>query len=68
MTPSHYDHLDDVLSELEELITDKYEKGQIEHGGKMWKKSHLIDEAIAEVVDLAIYLITLKQQMEKREY
>jgi len=68
MTPEHYEHLDDLLAELEERVTEKYENGQNEHGGKLWKKSGLLDEAINEVIDLAIYLITLKQQMEKRDF
>jgi len=68
MTPEHYEHLDDILAELEELVTEKYENGQTEHGGKLWKKPGLLDEAINEVIDLAVYLLTLKHQMEKRDY
>jgi len=68
MTPEHYEHLDDILAELEELVTEKYENGQNEHGGKLWKKPGLLDEAINEVIDLAVYLLTLKHQMEKRDY
>ena len=68
MTPSHYEHLDDILAELEERVTEKQENGQVEHGGKLWKKPGLLDEALNEVIDLAVYLITLKQQIEKQDY
>jgi len=68
MDSEHYEHLDDIIDEFTELATEKYEKGQLEHGGKLWKKSGLLDMAIDEAIDQVIYLITLKQQIEKRNY
>jgi len=66
MNAEHYEHLEDIISEFEELATDKYEKGQLEHGGNLWKKPGLIDMAIDEAIDQVIYLITLRQQLETR--
>jgi len=68
MEARHYDHLDDIISEFEELATEKYEKGQLEHGGQLWQKEGLIDMAIDEAIDQVIYLLTIKHQRELRKY
>lgn len=60
MTPKQ--HSNQVTKEFARLMLLKYAKGQKEHGGKLWEKPDLLDSAIEEVVDLAFYLITLKQQ------
>jgi hypothetical protein len=41
----------------------KYEAGQIEHGGKMWEKPGMLDHAKEEVIDLWHYLCTLEDQI-----
>jgi hypothetical protein len=46
------------------MATAKYEKGQREHGGNLWQKDGLLDEAINEAIDQVVCLITLKQQLE----
>ena len=48
------------------LILDKYKRGQEEHGGNLWEKSGLIDNAIEEAIDMVIYLLTLKEQYKDR--
>lgn len=58
-------HLQAILATLEERVSEKYHKGCAEHGGHLWEKSGLIDEALNEVVDLAVYLITLKEQISQ---
>jgi hypothetical protein len=47
-----------------EQMIIKYKKGQEEHGGNLWEKPNLLDNAIDEVVDLAIYLLTLRDQVD----
>lgn len=64
MTEDHAKHLKSIIKQFDKLASDKYIKGQIEHGGSLWKKEGLIDMAIDEAIDQVIYLITLKQQLE----
>lgn len=64
MTNEHYEHLQRLLVFLEARLTDKYIKGQKEHGGALWEKTDLLDQAIEEAIDLCVYLITLKEQHE----
>jgi hypothetical protein len=68
MDARHYDHLEDIIDEFTELATEKYEKGQLEHGGQLWEKQGLIDMAIDEAIDQVIYLLTIKHQLEQRTY
>lgn len=60
MTPK--EHSRQVTKEFARLMLIKYAKGQKEHKGFLWEKPNLLDMAIEEVVDLAFYLISLKQQ------
>lgn len=58
-------HLDSLKKEFCGLLDVKYRKGQREHGGDVWLKGGMLDHAIDEVVDLAVYLLTLKQQLQR---
>lgn len=60
---THQEHIDSITANFKELATSKYFKGAKEHGGNLWEKSGLIDEAISEAIDQVIYLITLKSQL-----
>ncbi len=64
LTPAQKDHLKRVESQFLDLVRNKYVAGKIEHGGNLWEKDGIIDKAIEEVVDLVVYLLTLKEQME----
>lgn len=66
MTPEHQAHLDQIVSELTQDIRAKYIKGQAEHGGNIWEKPGMLEHAIEEVLDLAVYLYTLKRQLADR--
>jgi len=59
------DHLDGLVVEADRRIRSKYLLGVAEHGGHLWEKSGLIDEAINEAIDQVIYLLTLKEQIEQ---
>lgn len=63
MTPK--DHAKDLGEEVKQRLVKKYLMGQMEHGGRLWKKKGLIDMAIEEAIDQAVYLLTLKQQLEE---
>lgn len=58
-------HRDGIIAEFAKLCTQKYNKGQAEHGGKLWTKKGLIDMAIDEAIDQVVYLLTLKAQIEE---
>jgi hypothetical protein len=56
-------HALELAQRFSEQMITKYKLGQEEHGGNLWEKTTLLDNAIDEVVDLAIYLLTLRDQM-----
>ena len=62
MNPDHEQHLTMLLETITDKIDTKYRAGQKEHGGKLWQKPHLLDEAINEAADQLIYLLTIEQQ------
>ena len=64
MYPSDEHHIQAILAMFEHDATAKYRKGILEHGGHLWEKSGLIDEAINEAIDQVIYLYTLKAQIK----
>lgn len=61
-------HLSRVKRRVAARIDRKYRAGHREHGGKLWEKpaSALIEEALNEVIDLAVYLETLKEQLQRQ--
>jgi hypothetical protein len=63
MSEDHEDHLNRIKTQVINLIDTKYRAGQKEHGGNLWLKTGLLDEAINEVIDLAVYLLTMKEQI-----
>jgi hypothetical protein len=65
MNQDHIDHANSIAEEFTKLMLAKYEKGTIEHGGNLWEKENLLDEAINEAIDQVVYLLTLKQQNER---
>ena len=66
MDAAHTQHLDAIVTDLTRDLRAKYEKGQQEHGGNLWEKPGMLDHAIEEVIDLCVYLYTLKAQLGKR--
>lgn len=66
MNTEHAMHLEKLLKKFERLASDKYIKGQQEHGGKLWLKPGLLDMAIEEAIDQVIYLLTLKDQLDEQ--
>lgn len=63
MTPPQEAHLENIKEWFVSEVDKKYRKGVAEHGGNLWMKSGIIDMALEEVLDLAVYLLTLKSQI-----
>ncbi len=66
MDAAHRAHLDRIVEKLTADIRAKYEAGQQEHGGNIWEKPGMLQHAYAEVLDLAVYILTLMEQQETR--
>lgn len=64
MTPERERHLRDIKHWFLSDVDIKYRKGQAEHGDDLFKKANLIDDALEEVLDLAVYLFTLRDQIK----
>jgi hypothetical protein len=67
MDAQHEAHLKRITERLTADIAAKYRNGQAEHGGNLWQKPGMLDYAIEEVIDLAVYLYTLKEQCEEAD-
>jgi len=59
-------HLANIKEDFYRLVSEKYKKGQEQHGGDLWLKKGLIDMAIDEAIDQVVYLFTLKGQIEDK--
>jgi hypothetical protein len=65
MTEDQEVHLQKIKSWFVNNVDKKYRAGQKEHGGNLWLKADIIDMALDEVLDIAVYLVTLKAQLAK---
>lgn len=66
MTAEQDAHLNRIVTRLSADLRAKYEAGQIEHGGNLWEKPGMLENAYAEVLDLAVYLLTAIEQRDER--
>ena len=64
MDAPHEAHLTRIVGQVTHDIREKYERGQAEHGGNLWLKPGMLDKAIEEVLDLAVYLYTMREQRD----
>lgn len=64
MTKEQERHLDDIKYEFIKQVDIKYRKGQIEHGGDLWKKPGVLEMLMDECVDFFVYAYVLKQQRD----
>lgn len=62
MTPS--EHFDKIVGWFKTVGEVKYNKGQKEHGGRLWRKNtiHMLGE---EILDLPTYFYVLLKQYEQ---
>jgi hypothetical protein len=59
-------HLDRIVSRVSADLRAKYEAGQEEHGGNLWEKPGMLEQAYAEALDQCIYLLTAIEQRDER--
>ena len=64
MDADHHAHVNRILTQFTADLRAKYEDGQEEHGGRLWEKNGMLQNAIAEAIDLVVYLYTLAEQEE----
>ena len=64
MTPDHEAHLQRIKDRFVADVDAKYRAGQLEHGGQLWLKPGALENAYAEVLDLAVYLLTAMEQRD----
>lgn len=65
MTEEHEAHLARLKARICADVDAKYRQGQDHHGGELWLKPGMLLHAIEEVLDLAVYLYTLREQQER---
>jgi len=63
MTDAQEAHLERIITMVADDLQTKYRAGQQEHGGDIWLKPGMLDHAIEEVLDLIVYLYTLRDQL-----
>jgi len=59
------EHLEKILYSFVDIAKEKYRRGVEKHGGNLWLKSDLIDQAIEEAIDQVFYLFSLKGQINE---
>jgi hypothetical protein len=67
MGPDHEAHVGRILTAFNADLRAKYAAGQREHGGHLWEKPGMLDNAIQEAIDLVVYLYTLKEQQDRSQ-
>lgn len=66
MNTEHEAHVTRILTRFNADLRAKYEVGQQEHGGELWRKQGMLEQAYAEAIDLVVYLATALEQQERR--
>lgn len=59
-----YEHRDKIALDFAALVRKKYDQGQKEHGGELWRKPVLFF-MVEEVVDMAVYMMTILEQVDQ---
>lgn len=61
----HEEHLKRLIDTVTKDLDAKYRGGQLEHGGCIWEKPGMLENAIAEALDLIVYLYVLRDQRDR---
>ena len=61
-------HLQRIKDRFTADVDAKYRAGQSEHGGRLFEKPGALENAYAEVLDLAVYLLTAMEQRDRQRY
>jgi len=67
LTPEQQAHVRGILKDFCLAFTEKYVKGQLEHGGNMWQKPGMLACLQDELLDHVAYLSTIEFQIHKTE-
>lgn len=67
MTDPDRDHALRIVNWLSESVYNKYAAGIKKHGGHLPNKGGLLNEAECEVLDQAVYIFTLREQLLRIE-
>lgn len=62
------EHRERILAMFTAEFRKKYDAGQKEHGGQLWKDRDVFEEAVSEVIDLVAYLYTYREFQRKPIY
>jgi hypothetical protein len=65
MNDKQIKHKDLIKAQFSERVERKYVRGALEHGGNLWDKPGMLDNALNEVTDLVTYIFTLAQQLKQ---
>ena len=68
LTPDQRRHLEDIVDWTVVSLEAKYRAGQQEHGGNLWMKNGMLSHIEAEVLDLLVYVRTLRKQLEESSH
>ena len=68
MDAEHEAHLQRIKDRFTADLDAKYRAGQEEHGGELWLKPGMLEHAYAEVLDLAVYILTAMEQRDRQRY
>lgn len=65
LPPSLEAHLKELIGTFTVLVSNKYRRGAIEHGGDIrnYRSLELVDMALDECIDQFTYLATLRQKL-----
>jgi hypothetical protein len=63
VTEEHYAHMNRIATKVDADIRQKYLKGQVEHGGKLWLKPAMLKHIREEILDLVVYQETAAEQI-----
>lgn len=67
MTPEQEAHLQRIKDQFLALADNKFRRGAKEHGGDLeyMQPFHLLDNAIEEAIDQVVYLLTLREVLNR---
>jgi len=61
---THEEHATYVGEVVSAEMRQKYLAGQREHGGQIWQKPRMVEHAIEEMLDLGVYLVVMRDQLQ----
>jgi len=67
MTCDRENHLRRVKTLFLKRLDLKYRRGAKQHKEELWEKNDLLDEAIDEVTDLVVYLISERERRNEKD-